>query len=213
MNDRSRQCQPRPTQQQRDQRRVATQVNQLANRLPQVNQDFLDLAQAQLQAFNSLQRESRQHNSHRRPHSRSRSPRRDTSEYRQRPLRLRSPRAANHTPPTPRCPYSSPESPAHSREDSEMLADTPDPTPHSPTPSVIGWDSFVTENRQRQSADSNIPEYTERTRLPERHSHAPERPRYRGGFNQRGSQRQCSSQRGSQHQRGSQRNRQAQYTR
>jgi len=55
-----------------------------------------------------------------------------------------------------------------------MLADAPDPTPHSPTPSVIGWDSFVTENRQRQSADSYIPEYTERTRLLERYSHAPE---------------------------------------
>jgi len=175
-------------------------VNQLANRLPQVNQDFLDLAQAQLQAFNSLQ-ESRQHNSHRRPHSRSRSPWRDTSEYQQRPLRLRSPRAANRTPPTPRRPSSSPERPARSREDSDTLADAPDPTPHSPTPSVIGWNSFVTENRQRQSAESYIPEYTEHTRLPERHSHAPERPCYRGGFNQRGSQRQHGSQRGSQRQR------------
>jgi len=174
MSDRSRQRQPQLTQQEQDQRRVATQVNQLTNRLPQVNQDFLDLTQAQLQAFNCLQRESRQHNSHRRPHSRSRSPRRDTSKYRQRPLRLRSPRAANRTPPTPRRPSSSPERRARSREDSETLADAPDPTPHSPTLSVIGWDSFVTENRQRQSAASYIPEYTERTRLPERHSHAPE---------------------------------------
>jgi len=71
----------------------------------------------------------------------------------------------------------------------------------------------VTENRQRQSADSYIPEYTERTRLPERHSHAPERPRYRGGFNQRSSQRQRGSQRGSQRQRGIKRDRQSQYTR
>jgi len=144
MSSRSRQRRPRPTQQERDQRRTSTQVNQLANRLPQVNQDFLDLARTQLQAFNSLQRESRQHTSHCRSHSRSRScsPQRDTSGYRQRP-RLLSPRAANRTPPTPRCPSSSPErpSPERSREDSETLADVPNPTPRSPTPSVIGWDS------------------------------------------------------------------------
>jgi len=176
---------PRPSRSEREQRCISTQVNQLANRLPQVNQDFLNLARTQLEAFNSLQRESR--NSYTSPQeplpsrSRSPSPPRAAASYRQRPSLLSS---GIRTPPTPRRPSSSPEPP---REDSETLPDSS--RQHSPTPSVIGWDSYIAENRQtRQATDRYLPEYTERTQLPARHPHALERPRQQGGFSSRGSQ-------------------------
>ena len=177
MSEQRRQQQPRrprPSRSEREQRRISTQVNQLANRLLQVNQDFLNLARTQLEAFNSLQQESR--NSYTSPQeplpsrSRSPSPPRAAASYRQRPSLLSS---GIRTPPTPRQPSSSPEPP---REDSETLPDSSEQ--HSCTPSVIGWDSYIAENGQtRQTTDRYVPEYTERTQLLARHPHAPDRPR------------------------------------
>ena len=139
----AQQRRPRPSLSEREQRRISTQVNQLANWLPQVNQDFLNLARTQLGAFNSLQRESR----------------------------------ANYTSAREQLPSSSPERPKE--EDSETLPDAPDQALRSPTPSVIGWDGYFAQNQPaRQTTDRYIPNYTERTHLPARHPHAPERPRY-----------------------------------
>jgi len=146
MNEQRRQQQqprrPRPSRSEREQRRTSTQVNQLANQLPQVNQDFLNLARTQLEAFNSLQRESR--NSYTSPQeplparSRSPSPPRAAASCRLRPRLLLS---GIRTPPTPRRPSLSLKPPS---EDSETLPDAS--RQHSPTPSVIGWDSYIAEN-------------------------------------------------------------------
>jgi len=127
---RQQQRRPRPSRSEREQRRTSTQVNLLANRLPQVNQDFLNLARTQLEAFNQLQREGcEQNRSHSRARTCSPSPPRVTASYRQRPSLLPS---GIRTPPTPRRPSSSPEPP---REDLETLPDAPEQ--HSPTPSVM----------------------------------------------------------------------------
>jgi len=56
MNGRHLECHPRPSRSERQQRRVSTQLNLSANQLPEVNQDFLNLARSQLEAFNELQR-------------------------------------------------------------------------------------------------------------------------------------------------------------
>jgi len=46
----------RSSRSERQQRRISTQLNLIANQLPEVNQDFLNLARSQLEAFNELQR-------------------------------------------------------------------------------------------------------------------------------------------------------------
>jgi len=140
------------------------------------------LARTQLEAFNQLQRESREQN---RPRPRARtlspSPLRVTASYRQRPSQLP---LGICTPPTPRRPSSSPKPP---REDSETLPDAPEQ--HSPTPSVIGWDTYMAENQpSRQATDRYVPDYTERTHLPSRHPYAPERARPHKRFNHRNSE-------------------------
>jgi len=189
---------PRPSHSERELRCTSTQVNLLANRLPQVNQDFLNLARSQLDAFNQLQREGREQSrvpppsvtepyasrtfSRSRARTRSPSPPRVPDSYRERSSLRHS--GGICTPPTPHRPSSSPDPPV---EDSETLPDAP--RQHSPTPSVIGWDSYVAESQPtRQTTDRYIPEYTERTQLPARHPHAPERPRQRGSFSSRSRQ-------------------------
>jgi len=172
---------PHPSRSERQQRRVSTQMNLIANQLPEVNQDFLNLAQSQLEAFNELQRSyqsvqpSRNHRSRSPPSSRphlpsqrycSRSPppscptppSRPQSPppytyYRQRP-RQPSPAARPRTPPTPYRPISSQEP-----FQSDTLPDTPN---RSPSPSVLGWDTFITD---RQSARGSN---TLHTRFPRR---------------------------------------------
>jgi len=159
MSDQSRHRHLRPSQHERNLRCVSTHLNLTANRLESVNQDFLNLARSQLQAFNSLQHEVRDHQDRPRPLSRSCSPSVQRSTH-QEGVRLR-------TPLTPRRPSS---------DDSEMLPDAQEIVPHSPTPSVIGWDSYVADSR-RQRVDQYIPNYTEHPTLSSRHCRTPERAR------------------------------------
>jgi hypothetical protein len=199
MSEQRQRRHPRPSRSEREQRRITTQVNLVANQLPQVNQDFLNLARTQLEAFNQLQREGRQQPQISR--SRSPSPQRSTAGYRQRPrqhsrsssprrvTRLLTARPRDRTPPTPQRP-SSPAVEELLPQDSETLSDAPDlesPAAHSPTPSVIGWDNYV-GNRRTQTTDRYTPDYSQHSRLP-RHHHAPERSRYRGARQFRGGQR------------------------
>ena len=122
----------RPSRSECQQRRVSTQLNLLANHLPEVNQDFLNLARTQLDAFNELQR-GRQP-AHFPTRSRSRSP--ETTRHQSRssppytsyrqPPRQPSPTARPWTPPTPYSPIS-PQEPL----ESDTLPDAPN---RSPTP-------------------------------------------------------------------------------
>ena len=172
---------PRPSRTERQQRHVSTQVNLIANQLPEVNQDFLNLMRSQLEAFNELQRShqsvqpSRNHRSHSppsfRPHPpsqryRSRSPPPSCptppsrpqslppyTHYRQR-SRQPSPAAHPRTPPTLYRPIS-PQEPFQS----DTLPDAPN---RSPSPSVLGWDTYITD---RQSARGSN---TSHTRFPRR---------------------------------------------
>ena len=56
MSERCQQRHQRPSCSERQQRCISTQLNLIANQLPEVNQDFLNLARSQLEAFNKLQR-------------------------------------------------------------------------------------------------------------------------------------------------------------
>jgi len=165
---------PRPSRSERQQRCVSTQVNLIANQLPEVNQDFLNLAQSQLEAFNELQQShqsvqpSRNHRSRSPPSScphppsqryRSRSPppSRPTppsrpqspppyTHYRQRP-RQPSPAARPRTPPTPYHPIS-PQEPFQS----DTLPDAPN---RSPSPSVLGWDTYITDCQSAHGSNTS----------------------------------------------------------
>jgi len=163
---RQQQYHPRPSRSEREQRRISTQVNQLANRLLQVNQDFLNLARMQLEAFNTLQRYSRQQRNQRRSRSHSRSLTRDVTGYKQRPFF-----SDNRTPPTPRRPSSSPEP---TPEDSETLENAQEPH-NSPTPSVISWSTYQAENH-RQITDRYVPSQPRTVEYP-RTSYRGRRPR------------------------------------
>jgi len=156
MSDQSRHRHPRPSQHERNLRRVSTHLNLTANRLESVNQDFLDLVRSQLQAFNYLQRETRHHHDRPRPLSRSHSPSLQRSTHQE--------GAGLRTPPTPRRP---------SPDDSETLPDEQEIVPHSPMPSVIGWDSYISDSH-RQRVDQYISNYTEHPSLSSRHRRTPE---------------------------------------
>jgi len=140
----------RPSRSERQQRRISTQLNLIANQLPEVNQDFLNLARSQLEAFNELQRSHQSAQPSQRCHSRSPAPARPRSRapspytnYRRRT----SPASAAYpwTPPTPHRPVT-PQEP--STEDSGTLPDTP-----NRSPSVHGWDTYVTGRRPAPTAD------------------------------------------------------------
>ena len=129
----------RPSYSKRQQRRISTQLNFIANQLPEVNQDFLNLARSQLEVFNELQRSHQSAQPSQRSRSRSpappcsRSPPPYTS-YRQRPRQF-SPTARSRTPSTPYRPTSLQE---------PLEPDTlPDAPNRSPTPSVLGWDTYI----------------------------------------------------------------------
>jgi len=141
----------RPSRSERQQRRVSTQLNLLANHLPEVNQDFLNLARTQLDAFNELQRGRQPARFPTRSRSRSPETTRHQSRssppytsYRQ-PPRQPSPTARPRTPPTPYRPIS-PQEPL----ESDTLPDAPN---RSPTPSVLGWDTYIGNRQPAQGAN------------------------------------------------------------
>ena len=150
MSERHQQRHQRLSRSECQQRRVSTQLNLIANQLREVNQDFLNLARSQLEAFNELQQSHQSaqpslHSRSRSPppscphppsqHFHSQSPPPYTNYRRRTP-----PASAAHprTPPTPYCPIT-PQEPL--TEDSGTLLDAPN---RSPTPSVLGWDTQLT---------------------------------------------------------------------
>jgi len=153
MSERHQERHQRPSRSERQRRRISTQVNLIANQLPEVNQDFLNLARSHLEAFNELQRSCQltQPSRSRSPvHTRSRSPTPTHSRspppytnYRQRtpPASAAYPR----TPPTPHRPVTPEE---QSAEDSGTLPDAP-----NRSPSILGWDTYVTGRRPARTTD------------------------------------------------------------
>jgi len=161
MSGRRQERHSRPSCSERQQRRVSTQLNLLANHLPEVNQDFLNLARTQLDTFNELQR------SHQSAHPLHRSRSRSPAPYRPHPPPQRSqspppytnyrrrtpPASAAHprTPPTPYRPVTPQEAPT---EDSGTLSDA-----RNRSPSILGWDTYI---GNRQTARSANPFHTRR---------------------------------------------------
>jgi len=140
----------RPSHSECQQRRISTQLNLIANQLPEVNQDFLNLARSQLEAFNELQQSHQSAQTSQRCRSRSPAP---TTPHSRTPspytnYRRRTPPASAAypwTPPTPHCPVT-PQEP--STEDSGTLPDAP-----NRSPSVLGWDTYITGRRPAPTAD------------------------------------------------------------
>jgi len=153
MTERRQVRHPRPSRSERQQRCVSTQLNLLANNLPEVNQDFLNLARSQLETFNELQR-SRQltQPSHSRSpiHTRFRSPtpKRSRSPPPYTNYRWRTPPASAaypRTPPTPHRPVTPQE---QSAEDSGTLPDAP-----NRSLSILGWDTYVSGRQPACTTD------------------------------------------------------------